>query len=271
MNLLEQYGPWAIVTGASSGIGEQFTRLLAKAGFHLIIVARRENRLAALQQQLQESYGIEIVTLVADLADANSVQLVIDASTGRDIGLLVNNAGAGYKGRFDQQAINDIKAMIQLNSLTPLCLGHALLERLRLRKRSGIIFTGSIEGEMALPHSTAYAASKAFVHSLGGGLWEEERRNGVDVLVLAPGSTDTNAPISQGISREQLVGIMSPEKVASQALAALGKKPLLIPGIHNRIFVGLLRCLPRSLSLRLAGAGMARAIAASRQARKDLL
>lgn len=265
MSLLQLYGPWALVTGASSGIGEQFANQLAEKGFQLLITARNEGRLQALQQKLQRDYGVEVKFIVVDLANEGAVQTILDGCAGLDIGLLINNAGYGYKGCFDQQAVSDIKAMIQVNSLVPMALTHSLLAKLRARKRSGIIFTGSIEGEMALPHSSAYAASKSFIHSLGGGLWEEERNNGVDVLVLAPGSTDTNAPISQGISRDQLVGLMSPGKVALQALASLGKRPLLIPGIHNRIFVRLLRWLPRATALRMAGAGMARAIAASRK------
>ena len=268
MNLLQRYGPWAIVTGASSGIGEQFSRLLAETGFNLIIVARNKEKLDSLQMQLQNSHGIEVEPIAVDLSDECSVRTILNASVSRDVGLLINNAGYGYKGSFGEQSIGDIRAMIQANSLSPLALTHSLLRKLRERAASGIIFTGSVEGEVALPHSTSYAASKAFVHSLGGGLWEEERSNGIDVLVLSPGSTDTQAPISQGISRDQLVGLMSPQKVALEALAALGKKPLLIPGIHNRIFVALLRILPRALALRLAGAGMAKAIAASRQAGK---
>lgn len=264
MNLLQQYGPWAIVTGASSGIGEQFSHQLAKIGFNLIVVARNKEKLDNLQQQLQSRHGVKVDVITADLSDENSVETILSACVNKDVGLLINNAGYGYKGGFDQQSLGDIKAMIQANSLSPLALTHSLLGKLRERTASGIIFTGSIEGEMALPHSTSYAASKAFIHSLGGGLWEEERKNGVDVLVLSPGSTDTNAPISQGISRDQLVGLMSPEKVAAVALAGLGTRPLLIPGIHNRIFVALLRLLPRAIALRMAGAGMAKAIEASR-------
>lgn len=265
MNLLQHYGPWAVVTGASSGIGEQLTCQLAEAGFNIIIIARSDDRLTNLQQTLKARHNVEIVPIAADLSDPESITQVVKACANRDVGLLINNAGFGYKGEFDSQPLDNIHAMIQLNSLTPLILSHTLLPQLRQRDRSGIIFTGSIEGEMALPHSTAYAASKAFIHHLGGGLWEEERANGVDVLVLAPGSTDTNAPISQGIKRDQLVGLMSPEKVADLALSALGKQPLLIPGLHNRLFVRLLRWLPRSTALRAAGAGMKKAIAASQK------
>lgn len=264
MNKLQHYGPWAIVTGASSGIGEQFSRQLAEAGFNLIIVARNKEKLNSLQVQLQNSHGVEVEPIAVDLSGEHSVQAILNACVNRDVGLLINNAGYGYKGGFDEQPIDDISAMIQANALTPLVLTHSLLGKLRKRTASGIIFTGSIEGEMAFPYSASYAASKAFIHSLGGGLWEEERKNGIDVLVLSPGATDTNAPISQGISRDQLIGLMSPQKVALEALKALGKKPVLIPGIHNKIFVALLRLLPRAIALRLAGAGMAKAIAASR-------
>jgi short-subunit dehydrogenase len=127
-----------------------------------------------------------------------------------------------------------------------------------------IIFTGSIEGEAAFPHSTVYSATKAFVHHIGGGLWFEEKENGVDVLTLAPGPTDTNAAALQGIDREQKVSPMSPEKVSEMALAALGKKPLLIPGLSNRLIVRFFRFMPRAKALSLAGKGMVKALTDAR-------
>ena len=135
------------------------------------------------------------------------------------------------------------------------------------QKRGGIIFTGSIEGDLPFPYSAPYAASKAFLHSLAGSLWHEMKPHNVDVLLLAPGSTDTQAPIKQGMTRKQLIGLLPPEVVAEQALAQLGKKMSFTPGIVNRSFIGLLKVLPRSLATRFAGMGMKKAIEDAKNSR----
>jgi short-subunit dehydrogenase len=267
-NFLEAYGDCALVTGASSGIGEQFARLLAQQGFHLLLVARREDILAQLRSELQKNCGVTVEVIAADLSVTGDVQKVIALAKSKQVGLVVSNAGFGLKGALTKDPLPTVLSMVQVNAIAPLVLAYELLPVLVQRvadaqgtqKRGGFIFTGSMEGEAAFPWSSAYAATKAFVHSLSNGLWEEYREKNVDVLVLAPGSTDTNAPISQGISRDQLVGIMSPQAVAQQALDKLGKTPLWLAGMHNRIFIRLLRWLPRSWAIRMAGFGMKKAI-----------
>lgn len=268
-NFFKAYGSWALVTGASSGIGEQFARLLAKQHFNLLLSARREELLLPLRDELQKTHGITVDIIMADLSITADLQKIIHAAKNKQVGLVVSNAGFGLKGAFTKDSLPTVLSMVQVNAIAPLTLAYELLPVLAQRvaagddngsKRAGFIFTGSMEGEAAFPWSSAYAATKAFVHSLGNGLWEEYRQQNVDVLVLAPGSTDTNAPVSQGISRDQLVGIMSPQEVAQQALDHLGKTPLWLAGIHNRIFIRLLRWLPRSLAIRIAGFGMKRAI-----------
>jgi short-subunit dehydrogenase len=269
--LLETYGDCALVTGASSGIGEQFARLLAQQGFHLLLVARREDLLAGLRNELQKNDGVTVEAIAADLSVMADVQKVIALAKSKKVGLVVSNAGFGLKGALTKDPLPTVLSMVQVNAIAPLVLAYELLPVLAQRvadaqgapKRGGFILTGSMEGEAAFPWSSAYAATKAFVHSLGNGLWEEYREKNVDVLVLAPGSTDTNAPISQGINRDQLVGIMGPQEVARQALDHLGKTPLWLTGMHNRIFIRLLRGLPRAWALRMAGFGMKQAIAKS--------
>jgi len=268
-NFFKVYGSWALVTGASSGIGEQFARLLAKQQFNLLLTARREELLSPLKEELQNKHGISVEIVIADLSMTADAHKVIHAAKDKYLGLVVSNAGFGLKGAFTKDSLPTVLSMVQVNAIAPLTLAYELLPVLAQRvsdwhgdepKRAGFIFTGSMEGEAAFPWSSAYAATKAFIHSLGNSLWEEYRAQGVDILVLAPGSTDTNAPISQGISRDQLVGIMSPQEVAQQALNKLGKTPLWLTGMHNRIFIRLLRWLPRSWALRIAGFGMKQAI-----------
>lgn len=260
---LRKYGPWALVTGASSGIGAEFARQLAAAGLNLILVARREQQLRALQAELSGRHAVEVELLVLDLAAADAAEHLCAAALTRDLGLVVSNAGFGLKGAFNRHPAAQVDAMLNVNVRTPLLLLHALLPSLRRRRAAGVILTGSIEGEVAFPWSSAYAATKAFVHNFALSLYGELKGSSVDLLLLEPGSTDTEAAGLQGITRENLVGLMSPAEVVRQALAQLGRRPLLIPGLQNRIFIGLLRLLPPRWSIALAGKGMATALARS--------
>lgn len=257
----QRYGPLALVTGASSGIGEQFARLLAEAGFDLLLTARRQPQLEALRDELQREFNVAVAVFPCDLSKSGEVEALVAWARERAPTLLVSNAGYGVpKGPYLDSAAQDLDAMFQTNAIAPARLARELLSAMVAAGRGGVIFTGSIEGDTAFPFSTGYAASKAFLHSLAHGLWFEVRRAGVDVLLLAPGSTDTEAPLKQGISRDQLVGIMSPREVAEQALEALGRRPHFTPKFQNRLFVGLLRLLPRRLAIKLAGVGMKQAM-----------
>jgi hypothetical protein len=259
-DFLTQYGPSALVTGASSGIGEQFARLLASQGFDLLITARDQAALEALADELRAACNVSMHICVCDLSQPEDTEILIKRAMELPLGLVVSNAGFGQKGDFVELDHEQLLAMYQTNCLSPSRIVHALAPRLIDRGRGGIIFTGSIEGETPFPYSAAYAASKGFIHQMAGSLYLEMRAHGVDVLLLAPGSTDTNAPISQGFTRDQLPGLMSPRVVAHQALKQLGRKSLLITGWHNRLFTRLLRILPRSWAIMLAGMGMKSAI-----------
>jgi short-subunit dehydrogenase len=257
----QRYGPVALVTGASSGIGEQFARRLAALGFDLVLVARRLERLERLRDELAAAAGVNVMPVECDLGDPSQLRALLSALDGVELGLIVSNAGFGVrKGPYLDADIDAMEAMYRTNAIAPARLLHALVPGMVQRGRGGVIVTGSIEGDLAFPYSTAYAASKAFLHSLALGMWDELRESGVDVLLLAPGSTDTDAPGLQGISREQLAGVMSPREVADQALAQLGRRAHFTPGWHNRFLMRLLRLLPRAFATALAGRGMRQAI-----------
>lgn len=139
-------------------------------------------------------------------------------------------------------------------------LARAFAPGLAKRGRGGLLFTGSMEGFFGFPWSAAYSATKAFVLSLGESLWVELRTQGVDVLVLAPGATDTEALTNQGFRAEDLPGLMQPDEVARLALDRIRRGPTYVSGAMNRWSTRFLRLLPRSLAVRLAGATMRRAI-----------
>jgi len=264
--LKERYGNLALVTGASSGIGEQFARRLAAAGFDLLITARNREALQRLAAELQQQYSVTVDVAACDLANDTDVDALIQRSKALAPGLIVSNAGFGAKGDFLHHDYDQVERMFRTNCLALSRLAYHLLPGMVERKRGGLIVTGSVEGEVAFPYSAPYAASKAFVHSLARSLWVEMKPHNVDVLLLAPGSTDTAAPLKQGMTRNQLIGLQSPAFVAEKALQALGKKMAITPGFVNRAFIGFFKVLPRKWSTVAAGIGMKKAIEDARSA-----
>jgi short-subunit dehydrogenase len=253
----ERFGPVAIVTGASSGIGAAFARELAARGLDLVITARRAALLETLAAEVRAAHGVRVRVLELDLAAPGFVGPLLAACEGEDVGLVVSNAGFGLKGEHHGLDAASLTDMLHVNALAPMLLAHALAPRLIARGRGAFLFTGSIESYLGFPWSSAYAASKAFVTVLGEGLWGELERHGVDVLVLAPGATDTDAPTLQGIDKAKIPGrIMAPAQVVDAALAQLGRRPVYIPGWQNRWLMRLLTALPRRTALRLAGKGI---------------
>lgn len=252
----EKYGPWALVTGASSGIGEQFAHALAERGLNLVLTARREDRLVALADALTARCGIAVQTLAIDLTDADAPRALADVCADKDIGLVVSNAGFGLKGTHESQSASALDDMLNVNCRAPMLLAHAFIPRLLARGGGGLLFTGSVEGFVAFGYSAAYSASKAFVTLLGEALWAELDGKNVDVLVLAPGSTDTEALPKQGFDPKQMSGLMSPRAVAEEALSRLGQKPVHITGGMNRALMAFLTALPRRLAVRMATRSM---------------
>jgi short-subunit dehydrogenase len=261
-----RYGPWAVVTGASSGIGEHFARGLAREGLNLILVARRTGRLESLAAELRNEQRVEIEVHTLDLSRPDFLEPLLTACEGRDVGLVVSNAGAGMKGPHCEAPRDQLTAMLDLNCRAPMLLAHAFASRLIARGRGGFMITGSVEACLGFPYSSAYSATKAFVRSFGEALWFELREHGVDVLVLNPGATDTEILPNQGMRAQDMPGLMSPQAVAQQGLARLGQGPTFVPGAGNRILTRLLSALPRRLALRLAARGMLDAIEKGRSA-----
>ena len=251
-----EFGPVALVTGASSGIGRAFAENLAARGLDLVLVARRVARLEELAARLQSECRVRVQLCPVDLALADAAAQILAATAALDVGLVVSNAGFGMKG---EHAANDAHAMsdmLMVNCHTPMQLTHGFIPRLRRRGRGGIILTSSVEGLIGCPYSGAYAASKAFVVSLGEALWGELAPEGLRVLTLCPGATDTEAPRKQGIDPATLRNVMQPEQVAELALAHIDDGPTYIPSEHYQASFDQLRSLPRQQAL----AGMARAM-----------
>jgi short-subunit dehydrogenase len=246
----ERYGGWALVTGASAGLGAEFARRLARDGIACALTARREDRLTSLAKELEATYGVETRVIPADLQDPKEVDRLADAVADLDLGILVNNAGLGGAGSFGKVDLERLRAMIAVNCAAPVVLTHKLLPKLRERGRAAIIITGSVAGRIPLPLHSVYSASKAFDLFLGEALAVELADDGIDVLVLEPGPTATEF---QEVAGEISHGGASPADVVDDAFEALGRQPAIISGWKNwfRGFAAP-RLLPRPLMARIA-------------------
>ncbi len=260
--LRDRYGDWALVTGASSGIGASFARALAREGMSVVLSARREDRLRALASEL-EQYEVATRIVPLDLASPGSVSRLEDAISDLDVGLVVNNAGVGYAGRFERQDPSRLREMLELNCVAPMLLTHALLPRLHARGRGAVLFTGSQAARQPLPLHAVYAATKVFDGFLGEALWAELRGSGIDVLVVEPGSTATEF---QQVAGELPHAGQAPDEVVAIALDRLGRQP----SVSTRWWHWLrgnvaMRLLPRSLLALLAGRAMDKQTPAERR------
>lgn len=254
MTFSDRYGPWAIVTGASSGIGEAFAHALAERGVRSLLVARRAAKLDRVAHEVVAATGIECRTLPVDLAAPAFIDSVLEACRGLDVGLVISNAGYNPTGGFEERSREELCRILDVNCRAPLLLAHAFGPRLLERGRGGFLITGSIEGFFGVPHSVAYSASKNYVQALGEGLWGECLEQGIDVLVLAPGATDTEILRERNMS--DLPGIMQPHEVAEYGLDHLGDGPTAIPGESNRQIVAAFEAMPRDQAVTAMGKGM---------------
>jgi len=257
---LQRYGPAALVTGASSGIGEAFAALLAKGGFDLVLTARRTERLERLAARLRDHEGVEVLVCPADLGSPEDLASLCAATADLDIGLLVSNAGFGMKGAHADNEPARMQEMIALNCTAPALLTRAFIPRLLSRGKGGIVITSSVEALMGFPYSAPYAASKAFSKSLAEGLWGELQPHGIDVLALCPGSTDTETHALQGIDSARLEGMMSAVEVAQEAIDNITEGPVFISGAHNREMFEAVTAMPRGEALLMMGENMKQVI-----------
>jgi len=254
-SLRERYGEWALVTGASSGLGVEFARALARDGVSVVLTARREERLRELASELEKAHQVSTRVVAADLAEPSGAEQLIDAVRDLEITILVNNAGFGYAGRFEEQEPQRLGEMVRLNCLAPVMLSAGLLPGMLERGRGAVVITGSAAGRQPLPLHGVYSATKAFDLVLGESLAVELGSRGIDVLALEPGSTQTEF---QEVAGEIAHVGEPPERVVQLAFEALGRQPSVISGWFNWIRANIgSRLLPRTLLAQLGEAYMA--------------
>lgn len=256
----QKYGDWALITGASSGIGEEFARQLAALRFNLVLVARRKNKLDDLSVELKRKYGISIVVVATDLSKENFLDDIVSLTQGIEVGLLINNAGFALTGNFLDHPVEDELSLLNVNCRAPLLLSHYFSKRMVGNGKGGIINVASVSALMPLPFWTNYSASKAYLHRLSQGLWYELKNKNIDVLSLCPGATKTGFAKVAGTN---MAG-MDVKPVVSAALNGLGKLPALIVGSGNRFIAFLLRLLPQKTIIKM-GANAIRSSANKKQ------
>lgn len=244
-----RYGPVALVTGASSGIGWAFAEELGKRGFDLVLTARRVDRLEELAARLAQDHGVRSRVIGADLTDQNAPAAILQETAGMDIGLVVSNAGFNMKGAYETKSASSLTKLLMVNCYAPMHLAHGFIPRLKARGKGGIIFTSSVEGLIGAPYSAAYSASKALVNALAEGLWGELAGSGVDVLALCPGATESEATLKRGIGGHPMQDLQPADDVARRALEGIAQGPVLIPNESYEAMFARLLALPRREAL----------------------
>jgi short-subunit dehydrogenase len=247
-------GNRALVTGASSGIGEVFARQLAERGANLVLIARSQDKLDALAQELQGRFGTSVEVLACDLSEpgAGAALAARLAERAVRVDVLINAAGFGLFGqlhevdpaRTSQQVVLNVAALTELTC--------ALLPQMRARNSGAIVNVASTAAFQPLPYMAVYGATKAYVLSFTEALWAETRGTGVRVTALCPGATDT--PFFDTATAHASIGPrMAPEQAVAAAFSALeGRRCSVIPGLRNRLLAGAPRLTPRQTVVRIS-------------------
>jgi short-subunit dehydrogenase len=247
---LAKFGPWALVTGATDGIGREFATQLAQLGFNLVLVSRRDQVLEALGQALTAAHGIECRVFPVDLADLDATDQLLVQTQALDIGLLVAAAGFGSSGPLLDGDLATELGMIDLNCRSVLLQATVLGRRMRQRGSGGMILLSSLLAFHGTPWSANYAATKAYVQSLAEALHVELAPHGVDVLACAPGPVHTGFAQRASMTLAQAA---SPEQIARASLRALGQKAFVRPGALSKLLGWSLGTAPRALRVKIMG------------------
>lgn len=259
----QKYGPWALVTGGSAGIGLQFSHQLAAAGLNIAIAALGEEELIKAAGEIREKYGVETKYLLVDLTSEDGWRNVVESYDDIEVGLLVNNAGIETHGSLFRDPVEKHVNIIDLNCKALVALTHAFGRRMVDRKRGGIIFTSSLLSTPA-PFFATYSASKSFVTSFGRAVREEFIRYNVQVTVLEPGIVESD--MSKNIAKnmdfsKSGFSIQKPDDCVREALDAFASgKVKHIAGLGNRISMNVIRSLPEPVQMAMLAGSIDRSI-----------
>ncbi len=246
-----------LITGASSGIGEAFAWELASRGNDLLLVARSKDKLDVLAEKLASTYGIEALVISADLSEENGAQRIYAEiqQMGKHVDMIVNNAGFGLSGEFLNHSAEAYRRQIALNVMTVMEMTHLFLPKMIEKGDGAVINIASLLSFFPFPYCSVYSATKAFVLSFTEALWEEYRNQGIRVLAVCPGPTDTD--FFKTAREVETSSKRTPKQVVHTALQALEKgRSFVIDGQQNYMMALLARILPRKTVVKLFGSAL---------------
>jgi short-subunit dehydrogenase len=242
MSNRDKYGPWAVITGASDGIGRAIAQRAAADGLNVALAARSAAKLHELAAELAQAHGVQTHVVPVDLSQPSGATTLLDAVDDHDVGLAVLAAGFGTNGPLAESPIADELEMIGVNVTAVAQLAHTFARRMTAQKRGGIVLFGSVLGWQGVPGQANYAATKAYVQSLAEGLHGEVKPHGVDVLCVAPGPVHTGFATRAGMTMKSAA---TPDQVADAAWSALGHRVTVVPGLQAKFMTTSLKMLPR--------------------------
>ena len=251
-SLSSRYGEWAVVAGASEGLGAAFATELAARDMNVVAVARRGDLLAELAGQITDGHGVEVRCVVADLADPAFAAQLAEAVEGLDVGIVIYNAAFTPMGPFLEIPDDEIAQAVNVNVHGPMRALRALTPAMCAKRRGAVVLMSSLSGLQGTPGISVYAATKAFNTNLAESLWYELRPHGIDVVACCAGAMPT--PGYRKNFGKDVPGMLSPDEAARRTLDGLGRGPRLVPGLVNRLTAQLMgRLLSRRAAVRLIG------------------
>lgn len=254
MKDLTHYRGWALVTGASAGLGREFARQIAAAGVNCVLAGLGADALAALADELAERHNVQCRTVDIDLSSDDAASRMLHVTRDIPIGILVNCAGVTHGGNFETRDPAKLEVLIKLNCLAPVLLTRAYLPGMLERGAGAILIVSSLQAFISCPYESTYCASKAFLLHFGESLWGELRDTPIDCLTVCPAGMKTGFFQAAGFSREDCERIQryssTPESIAALALNKLGKAPIAAP-FFTWFATCIARVAPRRLALRL--------------------
>jgi short-subunit dehydrogenase len=252
----EQYGPWALVTGGSEGVGGSWASAIAARGVNVVLLARRAELLESKASELRAEHGIDVRTVSADVTAPDVLERLGTVTHDLEIGLLVHNVGSVERdhGWFLDDSLDATMKTIEVNCIAPVKLVHTYARHMRDRGRGGIVLIGSLAGMAGQPLEATYSAAKAFSQVFAEAMWNELRERGVDVVSVPLGGTRTPALEAKGMLED--LTLPTPDEVVLEAIEHLADGPVFVPGESNRRFFDKVTSMPR----RDAAEAVARAV-----------
>lgn len=253
-----KYGPWALVAGASAGLGAQYATQLAALGLNVALVARRSPELETLAASLRQRRHVEARTLALDLAREDAAATLDQWTSDLDVGLLVYNAARSPVGPFLDLPLDEHMAELAVNTRTPMELAWRFGQRFRARGRGGVVLMSSMSASFGTGLASNYAATKAYSLVLAEGLWDELRAYGVDVVAATPAVITADTAQAPDPKRLRMPSTtLTPEAVARGTLAALGRGPGVTPGATLKLAAFFMRrVMPHRAAIRMMGSAM---------------